>query len=380
MKIKLCFLIGLLFAMENCTYANAVVEKKINPKRSAIQSSTYDLKNIQHSSYNINLLEPAIKELKERIKQEPTNYALTASLVDLYIKTNEYEKALDELIFLNKLNNQKRLNEETRTILNNIYKNRKISTQYTNNRTFLYSNMAMLALISGNSSEAKNYITKATTTGTNEETISNVLKEIYAKDDNPDEIINECNKIINKNPNAISARKLKAEILEHNKNIDLAIKEYATIIGLTPEDNETKYKLYKILKEKKYNEKDIVSVIYSGRPIKIETAYYNLATILLENDEIEDASFYAEYLANNYIKQDELVHTPDFFDFNVKLNYTIPLGSNLSMQVNAGVKNIFNAFNLCPLDKVRVVIIGQDPYHEPGQAHGLCFSVLPPSL
>ncbi|MBQ2050674.1 MAG: uracil-DNA glycosylase, partial [Paludibacteraceae bacterium] len=36
---------------------------------------------------------------------------------------------------------------------------------------------------------------------------------------------------------------------------------------------------------------------------------------------------------------------------------------------------IFNAFNLCPLDKIKVVIIGQDPYHEPGQAHGLCFSV-----
>ena len=48
-------------------------------------------------------------------------------------------------------------------------------------------------------------------------------------------------------------------------------------------------------------------------------------------------------------------------------------------------KNIFNAFNLCPLSNVNVVIIGQDPYHEPGQAHGLCFSVesgidLPPSL
>lgn len=36
---------------------------------------------------------------------------------------------------------------------------------------------------------------------------------------------------------------------------------------------------------------------------------------------------------------------------------------------------IFNAFNLCPFDKVKVVIIGQDPYHEPGQAQGLCFSV-----
>ena len=48
-------------------------------------------------------------------------------------------------------------------------------------------------------------------------------------------------------------------------------------------------------------------------------------------------------------------------------------------------KLIFNAFNLCPFDKVKVVLIGQDPYHEPGQAHGLCFSVndgidFPPSL
>ena len=42
-------------------------------------------------------------------------------------------------------------------------------------------------------------------------------------------------------------------------------------------------------------------------------------------------------------------------------------------------KNIFNAFNLCPLENVKVVIIGQDPYHELGQAHGLCFSVLPPT-
>lgn len=48
-------------------------------------------------------------------------------------------------------------------------------------------------------------------------------------------------------------------------------------------------------------------------------------------------------------------------------------------------KLVFNAFNLCPFDEVKVVIIGQDPYHGPGQAHGLCFSVqegvpTPPSL
>jgi uracil-DNA glycosylase len=48
-------------------------------------------------------------------------------------------------------------------------------------------------------------------------------------------------------------------------------------------------------------------------------------------------------------------------------------------------KNIFRAFELCPFDKVEVVILGQDPYHGPGQANGLCFAVnegvpLPPSL
>ena len=39
--------------------------------------------------------------------------------------------------------------------------------------------------------------------------------------------------------------------------------------------------------------------------------------------------------------------------------------------------NWFNAFNSTPFERVKVVILGQDPYHGPGQAHGLCFSVLP---
>ena len=48
-------------------------------------------------------------------------------------------------------------------------------------------------------------------------------------------------------------------------------------------------------------------------------------------------------------------------------------------------EEIFNAFHLTSLHDVKVVILGQDPYHEPGQAHGLCFSVrpevdIPPSL
>lgn len=54
-------------------------------------------------------------------------------------------------------------------------------------------------------------------------------------------------------------------------------------------------------------------------------------------------------------------------------------------QIFPPARLIFNAFDQCPFDKVKAVILGQDPYHGPGQAHGLCFSVndgvpFPPSL
>jgi uracil-DNA glycosylase len=57
----------------------------------------------------------------------------------------------------------------------------------------------------------------------------------------------------------------------------------------------------------------------------------------------------------------------------------------LSRTIYPKGSKIFNAFDKTPFNKVKVVILGQDPYHEPGQAHGLCFSVndgipLPPSL
>jgi len=71
---------------------------------------------------------------------------------------------------------------------------------------------------------------------------------------------------------------------------------------------------------------------------------------------------------------DSFVHLTDFVKAEYKAGPVFPPGGK-----------IFRAFDLCPIDAVRVVILGQDPYHGPGQANGLCFSVnldvdLPPSL
>ena len=80
----------------------------------------------------------------------------------------------------------------------------------------------------------------------------------------------------------------------------------------------------------------------------------------------------------------------EFFQSIQNKDYSISLHKFLDKEYESNIcypprKLLFNAFKLTPLSKVKVVIIGQDPYHEPGQAMGLSFSVpvgikVPPSL
>lgn len=84
-------------------------------------------------------------------------------------------------------------------------------------------------------------------------------------------------------------------------------------------------------------------------------------------------SSWKEKLAPEF-KKEYFIRLTDFVRQEYKTNIIYP---------PAGL--IFNSFELCPFDSVRAVIIGQDPYHGAGQAHGLCFSVrdgvdYPPSL
>ncbi|MEO8885266.1 MAG: uracil-DNA glycosylase [Mucilaginibacter sp.] len=72
-------------------------------------------------------------------------------------------------------------------------------------------------------------------------------------------------------------------------------------------------------------------------------------------------------------------------DYMLKLKQFLKEEKDAGHKIYPSGSNIFNAFNTTPFDKVKVVIIGQDPYHGPNQAHGLSFSVqkgvqVPPSL
>ena len=76
----------------------------------------------------------------------------------------------------------------------------------------------------------------------------------------------------------------------------------------------------------------------------------------------------------NEFEKEYFINLTDFVKKEYKTHTVYPPG-----------RLIFNAFDKCPFENVKVVILGQDPYHGPGQAHGLCFSVkdgvaFPPSL
>ncbi|MDE5587892.1 MAG: uracil-DNA glycosylase, partial [Acetatifactor sp.] len=76
---------------------------------------------------------------------------------------------------------------------------------------------------------------------------------------------------------------------------------------------------------------------------------------------------------------------PEFHKNYYKELYQFVLNEYNTAQIFPPADDIFNAFHLTPLSQVKAVIIGQDPYHNVGQAHGLCFSVkpevdIPPSL
>lgn len=298
MRIKICLLVGLLYSIGTCVYADAIVNRKIPAKRSAIQSSTYSLNQLEHSSsYNNDLMQSAIKELQQKISQNPTDYTLNANLANLYLNSYEYEKAFKEFTYLLKLNNQNKLNTNTKNELLSIYNKQKNNLKYEKYKSLSYANLSILALITNNINEAENYIIQAASTGSSSDIITEGIDVVYNYSADRKMGIEACNRIINKNPNSYSARKLKAKLLKDSNNIDEAIKEYATVIGLNPKDNETKYELYKILESKNVPEKDRIGIIYSARPIKSETAFYDIANILLENDDVSGAKYYANVLA-----------------------------------------------------------------------------------
>ncbi|MBQ8887673.1 MAG: tetratricopeptide repeat protein [Candidatus Gastranaerophilales bacterium] len=298
MKHKFCLLLGLIFTINSCAYANSIVQNRFPKRNSAIQSTNINLESVD-TTFSQNSFLPAIQEVKNQLSINPTDYSLNINLANLYLKSNEFENAFNELVYLNKLKEQKKLDSEELDELKTLYATQKNNLRVARYKSNLYTCLAILALLNNDNLMAETYINEMLNTGANSKIIAETISLVYSSTQNKQKGIEACDKIVSKYPNDIKAREIKAKLLLETNNTDEAINEYIILVGLNHENNDIKYRLYKLLESKNYSEDNIVTKLYSAYPIKKESAYYDIATILLENNDIEAAKYFADILAKS---------------------------------------------------------------------------------
>lgn len=298
MKLKACCL-SVAFFIGCCSFADAIIQRGYYTSNTVKPSSiiyTNVNSSITNESYS-----SAIDEIKNKISHNPNNYILYVSLVDMYLKTKQYDKSYEKLVFLNNLSLKNKLNSDVKVSLNNVYNDLKKYSKYERNKSLCYINMAMMALVLGNNPQAEDLISLAAELSSSN---SNILKDafetIFATTENIDRAINIADKILIKNSQNIDIRKLKASYLLQSNKLDEAINEYSYIVNILPTDIDSKYFLYKLLKSKNLSEKDIIKTLYKVDKPNYEQIYNEMAQILLNNSDYTGSKYYINLLIEKY--------------------------------------------------------------------------------
>ena len=298
---RICLLSVLLFGGAVFSYDDIPAIRKYPTvqNKPSIQASSIVRTNVKNTGANPEYL-PAIEELKSKIKQNPNNNEYYALLADVYIKSGQYEKAYDELIYLTNLSRQNKLDTNVLSAVNSMYQTYRQNVRYDRNRVPLCINLALMSLILNENARAEEYISMSADSISEQKMLKSAIPIVFDITRNPQKAIYVCDKYISKNPQDVEMHKLKASYLVQTGNKDGAIEEYSKILSAKPTDNDAKYYLYKALSAKNASEKEIIRQIYKTDKPNYEKVYYELADMLLRNDEVQPAQKYAEMLVNKF--------------------------------------------------------------------------------
>ena len=299
MKFKL-YGLCIIFFIGCAAYASAIIERPVNSHPSAMQrSNIINYAGPKNYSEDYEYLKSAINELNEKIKKSPGNYALNISLADLYIKNKQYDKSYYELIYLYNLSKGGKLNAQNKNEILNIYNNLKKQVIYSQNKSLIYINLAIMALISEDNAKAEKYTEASASINTDQNILKDAIKKVFDETQNYSAAVSICDKLLTFKPSDNNLRELKAYYLIQMKDKNSAIKEYAAILDYNPEDIKVKYELYKLLISENKQSKDIINEMYKGK-LKEEDALNDLANMLLKNNNVAEAKKYANILADKY--------------------------------------------------------------------------------
>lgn len=293
MKFKVLGLF-VVFFFSVSAIADTGIERRIKPSQSAIQSTNMTFSKPSAVNPNYEAYNSAISELKNKIEKAPNNYILYASLIDLYMKTGQQDKAYEELVFINNLAKKNKLNTEVLKSFSDVLKSYSTGRFYKNSDVPV--NLAMMNLILQNNAQAENYLMMSQ----NSKLFPFAYKEIFDTTANYTEAINFADKILAVNPSNVKLRKLKAFYLNQLNRNDEAIKEYSKVVAVLSDDKESKYELYKLLVGANKQEKDIMKALYPNDTTGYEKPYAELSNMLLEQNDVQGAKYYAEKLTKKF--------------------------------------------------------------------------------
>lgn len=299
MKTKFIILVYIL-SLGYSVYADAIINRNYSARSSSIQSSSIVRSNLDSVNLDNVSLNAAISELERKIKNNSDDYSLYVSLSELYIRNKQYEKSFDELDFLNNLEKKDKLDNSVKSDVYKLLEKLKRMQKYSYDKSSIYLNMALLSSILDNKKDVEMYLNTAASNISDINLLKKSLNSLADSFDNYGQIISICDRILYQNPNDVEVKKLRASYYLLSNNNDAAISDFIDVIKLKPEDDETKYTLYKLLANKNLAPKDIIKRIYNLETYKTEDAYNDLAQILLKNEQVQDAKPYAEFLVNKF--------------------------------------------------------------------------------
>lgn len=312
MKNKLSLLMIAVMVGQSAL-AGAIMENPRYYTRPPVKSSSIVYSNRNVVDENDETYKAAVKEIQKKIEQSPSDYGLYINLASLYIKLNDFQKASDELIYLKNLERQKKLNSAVQNEAASLLETLRKTPKSDKIRAYYYTNMAILALILEDKSLAADYIVVALNGNCDENFMKHAVLEVVDGLENVQTSINICDRVLQKKTNDIDIRRLKASYLIQADDKNSAFAEYSKILDMNPKDEDAKYSLYKLLAAKNASEKEVLKTLYKTDKPDLETAYSELADILLKNNDTTGAVNYAKLLtekfpdnANGYIILSEI--------------------------------------------------------------------------
>ena len=301
MKLKICLLM-LICSFGYEALADAIVDRTVYPRNSLAKQSSIVRSSIYENRVTTEDYNLIINDLINQIQDTPDNYSLYIALTDAYIKSQNYFEAFNKLTFLKEQKDNNKLSEENLNEIRSLFLNIVEYSKYFRYKSSIYVNLAVLALLNDNNQAAEKYIKNSVRSFNDRGLVLDGIKFVFDYTGNYVDAVSVCNLFISLNRDESNdIRKLKVYFLTKNENLNAAVIEYKEIQNLDDDiSNDQKYELFKLMEKQNFSDKKIASILYSQNGDNIEKSYYDIYNLLIEFDDKESSSVYAEKIQKNY--------------------------------------------------------------------------------